>query len=154
MKYGFLLDENILHFAIKGVNERDEPAYESAELVSLVFRNRHHIVLNRFLLDRYYAHIRNIQVERKGIWATESVKFINDFLKKAEKRSFELADCPELPVDVVVSAEDVEIVRFALLTNAIVVTGDGELRRAVNGQAQLGIRALHPKDAIALAQDM
>lgn len=153
MKYRFLLDENILHFAIKGVNERDEPAQESAELLSLIFRHCHRIVINPFLAGRYWVHVNQIIGARSGVWATEAVKFINDFLKKAEKRSYELDDCPELPAGVAVPAEDVEIVRFALLTKASVITGDTELREAINQYPEFGFRALRPVEAIVLARE-
>lgn len=151
MKYRFLLDENILHFAIKGINERDESDETSTELVRHIASNCHRIVLNQFIIECYWKQLNKIQGPRTGSWMQERISFINGFLHKAEKLSFESNECPDLPHGTVVPAEDVDIVKFALLTKANVVTGDGELLEAINRHPQLGFRALHPRDAIVLA---
>lgn len=53
----------------------------------------------------------------------------------------------------VVPAEDVEIVRLALLAQTRIVTGDAELRTAVNDSHALGLQALTPAEALELAAE-
>lgn len=152
MKHRFLLDENILHFAIKGVDRNDRPDTSSTEVVRLIAQNCHTIVVNKFLLDRYWRQIARIQKE-KVRFAAEPVTFINELLRKAEKWSFEHAECPTLPDGLTVPAEDIEIVRLALLARVVVVTGDEPLTLAVNSAATLEIRAITPAEALSLAAD-
>lgn len=152
MKHRFLLDENILHFAIKGVDNKNRPDTSSTELVRLIGQNCHKIVVNKFLLDRYWLQIVRIQKERVR-FATEPVSFINELLRKAEKWSFEYADCPDVPEAAKVPAEDIEIVKLALLAHVIIVTGDGPLRTAVNSVPTLEIKAITPPEALLLAKD-
>lgn len=153
MKHKFLLDENILHFAIKGVNKRDERDDTSTELVRRIGLNCHRMVVNNFLIDRYWHQIKRIQSEGKGPRAMEPVVFIRELLNKSEKWSFETGECPDLPAEIIVPREDIEIVRLALLAQVKVVTGDEELRAAINDHPQLGLQALQPIEALPLAAD-
>jgi len=153
VKHKFLLDENILHFAIKGTNEKNEPDQTSTELVRLVAQNCHSIAVNRFLLRRYWNQINQIQREGRRPSALEPVFFITQLLKNSTKWAFEPDECPALPTRVVVPAEDVEIVRLALSAQTIIVTGDADLRTAVNDSHALGLQALTPADALQLAAE-
>lgn len=152
MKHKFLLDENILHFAIKGVDEYDQPDLTSMELVLRIARNCHKIVVNNFLRQRYWFQIKRIRSERRPP-ALEPVSVIKQIVHNSEKWSFEYADCPEIPAGVSVPLEDVEIVRLALLARVLIVTGDGPLTLAVNSAPALGIKAITPADALALARE-
>lgn len=154
MKHKFLLDENILHFAIKGINEHDELDETSTELVRLIASNCHRIILNEFLRSRYWQQLNKIRGSRSGSWAQERISFINEVMHKAEKVSFEANEYPDLPHGAVIPAEDVEIVRIARIASAIVISGDDELRNQINAQPQLGLRALRPSEALPLASEI
>jgi hypothetical protein len=153
VKHRFLLDENILYFAIYGVDEHDQPDLTSAELVRRIGANCHRIVVNNFLRERYWVPINQAINEGRRPRAMEPVSFIVQLQMNSEKWSLELSDCPELPAHVDVPAEDIHIVRLALLSQTIIVSGDAELRAAVNGTPVLGLRALTPSEALVLAAD-
>lgn len=153
MKYRFLLDENILHFAIKGVDEFDQPNTTSTELVRLIGSNCHRIILNQYLIDCYWHQIAKIRAERQKPRAMEPVAFVVGLLHKAEKCSFEANDCPELPAGVVVPRKDIEIVKIARHAKVRIVTGDGPLWDAVNGSSLLQLQALTPVQAVPLASE-
>jgi hypothetical protein len=153
VKHRFLLDENILYFAIYGVDEHDRPDQTSTELVRRIGANCHRIVVNQFLVDRYWHHLTGIMRDGKRGRAMEPVSFVVQLLKNSEKLGREHDECPELPAGVVVPAEDVEIVRLALLAQTTIVTGDSDLRSAVNGAQALGLRALAPSEALIPAAD-
>ena len=153
MKHKFLLDENILYFAINGVDENDAPHETSTILVTRIGLNCHTIVVSQFLLDRYWVHINHILRQGRRARALEPVVFINQLLKNSQKWAVEWSECPPLPGGVVVPAEDVAIVRLALLAGARIVTGDSDLRLAVNGSAALNLQAVTPSEALVFAAD-
>jgi hypothetical protein len=153
VKHRFLLDENILYFAIFAVDERDLPDTTSTELVRRIGANCHRIVINASLAERYWSHINGMLRSGTRATATEAVRFINELLKNSEKLWREYDECPELPAGVQVPAEDVHIVRLALLAQTKIITGDADLREAVNGAPALKLEALTPREALDLAAD-
>lgn len=153
MKHRFLLDENILYFAIYGTNEKDEADQSSAELVHLIGANCHSVVVNAFLADRYWRHIREIIRKARRADGMPPVTFINQLLKNAQKLKCAYELCPEIPAGNAIPAKDIHIVRLALLTEARIITCDGPLRTAVNANRALGLEALTPAEAIPLASD-
>ena len=81
------------------------------------------------------------------------IAFIVQLQMNFEKWSLELGDCPELPANTNMPAEDIYIVRLALLSQTVIVSGDAKLRASVNGTPTLGLRALTPSEALVLAAD-
>ena len=155
MKHRFLLDENILHFAIKGVDRDGNPDRTSTQLVQLVAHNCHSIILNEFLRGRYWFHVNQLITERDRTFALEPVFFIVQLLKNSLKWVLRSEECPQLPQGAPIPNEDIEIVRLALLAGAVIVTGDEDLQTAVNNSAGvLHIQALTPGQALNLAEDM
>lgn len=153
MKHRFLLDENILYFAINGTDEHDDPDLTCATLVRQIGANCHKIVLNTFLLNRYHSHLRRMIGEQRRARALQPVSFIRELLNNSDKRGWEHEDCPELPEGVEVPRKDIEIVRLALLARSHIVTCDGPLRTAVNASPVLNLRALTPAEALIPAAD-
>lgn len=152
MKHRFLLDENILHFAIKGLNEQGQPDETSVRLTALIGLNCHTIVVNHLLLERYSRQMKRIQQEGSRA-ALERVSFIKQLFFKAEKWAFEQKGDAVLPAGIVVPRKDLEIVELAFFTETVIVTGDEPLRLAVNKSPELHIRAITPPEALALAAD-
>lgn len=60
---------------------------------------------------------------------------------------------PALPSGCVIAAEDIEVVRGALISNPQFVTSDDELREAINTCEALHLEAMAPADALILARD-
>ena len=150
MKHTFLLDENILHFAVKGVDRRDDFNLDAVELLRLIARNCHTIVADSVLLGRYYSHLANLMKQPSP--ALQPTSFLNNFVHNSLKFRFEYADPPDLPDDSDIPPKDTHIVRAALISNTLIVTGDEELQATVNS-SKMGLRALSPKEAIELARE-
>lgn len=151
MKHSFLLDENILYHAVRGVDRRDRPDTTSAELLLRIAENCHHICLDQQLLTRYWRHLQRLVDEPAP--AFQPLNFILEFLHNSAKAHVDYHEPPDLPDEITVPREDTYVVRAALLTKSVLVTADDELRNSVNNQGELGVRALTPSEALELARD-
>lgn len=151
MKHRFLLDFNIIYHAVRGVDEHDQPDTTCAELLLLIGRNCHTIVVNSYLYEQYLARI--YQLFRTKAPALPPIYFVGQLLCKAEKFAQEMNELPPIPNGVSIPREDVEIVRSALVSQPILVAADGELRDAVNENPILGFMAVRPAEALVLAHD-
>ena len=153
MKHRFLLDENVLHHAVKGVDEHDRPDLSAAQLICYIAENCHSITVHNLLASRYWTHLTIIKREKVKAVGIEPLFFLTQFMWNSSKLVWEHGDLPALPDGVVIPAEDVDLVRLALFSHPLFVTSDGELREAVNQSPSVNLRALRPADAIPLAQD-
>lgn len=151
MKHRFLLDFNIIYHAVRGVDEHDQPDSTCAELLLLIGRNCHTIVVNGYLYEQYLARI--YQLFNTKAPALPPIYFIGQLLFKAEKFSQETNDLPLIPAGVAIPREDIQIVRSTLVSQPILVAADEELCDAVNNSPVLGVRAVRPAEALVLAQD-
>ena len=151
MKHRFLLDENILHHGIKGVDRHDNPDLTATTVLLLIAANCHTIVINRELLSRYWTHLQ--ELFREPAPYLQPVFFVREFLQNSDKRVLEYDDPPELPTGVTIPAEDIHIVRAALVSRPVIVTADEELMEGVNTQEVLGLKALNPKETVQLASE-
>jgi hypothetical protein len=151
MRRHFLLDENILYHAIKGVNEHNEFDLASLELVVKIAANCHSIILNAFLEARYNSHLNQLRTDRSTI--LQPLFFVNTFMKNRAKTVWQDAPLPRIPNSCEIPAEDTDIVRSALVTHPVVVSNDEDLREAINGCEALNLRALSARDALELANE-
>ncbi len=151
MKYNFVLDENIIYFAVKCVDEHENPDATSAELLLLIARNCHTVTTTPELYRRYWKHLEKLKsAPPQGI---PPILFINQFLRNADKLRFDNRDLPELPNNAKFPREDIHVAGAALLSGGHLVTGDRPLRDAINAQSSLFSEALSPQEALALAQE-
>jgi hypothetical protein len=154
VKHKFLLDENILHFAINGMDEHNQKDDTSTILVQQIGANCHKILVNRFMLDRYWRQITTIIRDGRRPRALEPIAFINQLLNNSLKWFVDARDLPDLPEDARIPAEDVDIVKFAMLTQAVVISGDSDLREGINGCPAMGIRAVSQKQALPFVAEV
>jgi hypothetical protein len=108
-------------------------------------------VVNSYLFDEYLSRLRELFAV--PVPALPPLYFLNQLLLRAEKFQQELAELPELPHGVIVPAEDVYLVRCALVSHPIVVAADHDLVDAIRHNPLLELQALYPSEAIALAQN-
>jgi hypothetical protein len=151
MKHHFLLDENIFHHAIKGVDRNDRPDLTCTKLVLQIASNCHRIILNGFLRERYRVHLRGLMTHRPGV--LQPLFVLNELVLNSLKVVNELDQPPMLPSSCDVPAEDIEVVRAALISHPKFVTSDHKLMAAINRCEALHLRALSPSEAIILAAD-
>ena len=150
MKHHFLLDENVFHHAVKGVDNYDNEDSTSAELILRIARNCHRIVINPFLARRYRRHLQTLQAARGVLQASF---LINRVIENSEKLVWQHDPLPALPQGCMIPAEDVEIVRSALITHPRFVTPEDELRNAINRCEALHLRAIGPAEALDFASE-
>ena len=152
MKKKFLLDENILYEAIKGVDLHGRPDPTSTDLVRLIRENCHSIVLDRELAGRYLHHLSRLQEE--PVRKMEPLDFLKEFvLLNSAKRTWESTKGVAVPPEARIPKEDIHIVRLAMVSSALVVTSERELRDAINAFPAFGLSALAPNAAIAPASE-
>ena len=60
MKHRFLLDLNIIYHAVRGVDRHDLPDTTCTELLLLIGKNCHRIVVNTYLYDEYLSRLRDL----------------------------------------------------------------------------------------------
>ena len=142
----------ILYHAVKGVDDHENPDPTAAEFIRLVRENCHTITADHVLAERYSVHIRKLFASPSLQFA--AVNFFLDVLINPAKFAVEASAAPKLPTGVKVPKEDEYVVRAALVSRPMVVTSEQRLLNAINNQhAQLGLKALHPRQAIELAKD-
>lgn len=146
MRYSFLLDENVLHHAVKGVDQYDNPDETAGELIRALVRVCHTIAIHLVLYEKYLKHLQELFRVRPP--HQEPLIFVNQLMKNAAKRTLEYSDLPELPAGVGIPRKDIPIVRAALISRPIIVTADGELRESIKRQPILGLTVLSPKEAL------
>jgi len=95
VKHRFLLDFNIIYHAVRGVDEHDEPDTTCAELLLLIGRNCHTIVVNSYLFQEYLARLNELFGTKAP--ALPPIYFLLQLLLKAEKFSQETEELPPIP---------------------------------------------------------
>jgi len=146
------LDENILYHAIRGVDRHVQPDLSARDLLALIVKNCHTLVLHPDLEGRYRKHLAKLQYDRPP--NLELVSAIIQLLHNTSKRAWEYEALPSLPQGVDIPTEDPHIVRAALISRPIVVTDDEKLWKAIASQPILGLEARYPAaQALELARD-
>ncbi len=157
MKHRFLLDENIIFYAIRLEDEHDTSIPEAGEFITKAWENCHTIVLDGELNRRFIRHLETITINRsdfeiiqQGMWT------VLQFFHHAEKCEVDWNELPLLPDESKYPNEDIHVVRAAAHFKVHVVTTDTELRDSINVSSyfqELGVRALTPKEALPLANE-
>ena len=151
MRLTFLLDENIIYHAIRGVDKHDQPDPTAQELVTAIARICHLIALHPYLIERY-----TIALEKLGEHPPRSDRALNllkGLIHNSSKLACEYDELPCLPKGVQLPREDEDVVRTALISKPVVVTNDSGLRDAINNHHEkLGLKALDARGALELAE--
>ncbi len=151
MKHHFLLDENILHHAVRGVDRHDNPDLTSSTLILFIARNCHRIILNDFLRKRYQAHLEQLKSVKSQVF--NPLFLVTQLVYNSSKFIMQYDNPPRLPSGCDIPAEDVDVVRAALISHPIFVSAEEELRTAINNCEALHLRAIDAGEALHLAQE-
>ena len=151
MRLYFLLDENILYHAIRGVDPHDQPDETSTRLVQTIVKVCHSVVIHDVLRVRYIKILQLLRFERPR--HLSPAEFFKQVLERADKRTFQYDALPALPNGCGdVPREDEYLVQAALLSHPILVTSDEALYNALKNHPELGIEVLRPREALQRAQ--
>ena len=115
MRLNFLLDENVLYHAIRGVDLRDQPDDTATRLIRTIVQVCHSLVIHEVVRVKYIRILHRLKDER-SLYLLPAY-FFNQVLKRSDKRSFEYEGLPTLPEECNdVPREDEYLVQAALLT--------------------------------------
>lgn len=155
MKHRFLLDSNIIYYAVKGEDEYGKPDPTSAELARLIGHNCHTAFADAVLFGKYQRHIGLLFGQPRH--QVQAANFLVQLLLNSAKMCVERGQAPELPPNVKVPREDEHVVRAALLVSdphPTLVTADQDLCKAIKRHRDvLGLSVMSPNQALELAKD-
>lgn len=151
MRQPFLLDENILFHAIRGVDRHNNPDDTAARLICTIVQVCFVIVIHEVVRVRYLRKLNELIRERSPFLAPTYV--FNQLLKRSDKRVFQYDELPSLPEGTTVPRKDVFLVQAALISRPIIVTADDKLRDAIRNQPSLGLTALSPQEALEFMRE-
>ena len=152
MKHRFLLDINIVYYAVKGVDENRHPDETCVDLFKLILLNCHTMRMDEVVLGKYKEHLAWLQRDRESV--VESLRLVISLFQNSQKAVLEQGDPPDLPQGIQVPQKDEYVVRAALVSQPTVVTRDNALKRSISeNAAALGFTAVSPAEALELAKD-
>lgn len=151
MRHNFLLDDNIIYFAIRGVDRHDHPDDTAARLVQTIVKVCHSLVIHEVVRVRYLKILDQLRSKRSRFVSPTYV--FKQLLQRADKRTFQYDDLPALPTVAKVPRKDEYLVQAALISHPLVVTGDEPLYDALKSQPGLGIEVLWPQEALERAKE-
>jgi hypothetical protein len=151
VRYNFLLDENILYHAIRGVDLHEKLDDTATRLILTIVEVCHSLVIHNDVMVRYLKILDKLKYERA--YHLPPGYFFNQLLKRADKRTFQYDDLPALPEGCEdVPRKDEYLVQAALISRALLVTADERLHDAIRNHPELGIEVLWPHKALQRAQ--
>jgi hypothetical protein len=152
VKHRFLLDINIVYYAVKGVDENRHPDETCVDLFKLILLNCHTMRMDEVVLGKYKEHLAWLQRDRESV--VESLRLVISLFQNSQKAVLEPGDPPGLPQGIQVPKKDEYVVRAALVSQPTVVTRDNALKRSISeNAAALGFTAVSPAEALELAKD-
>jgi hypothetical protein len=152
VRHNFLLDENILYHAIRGVDRHDNPDDTAARLIRTIVEVCHSLVVHDVVRVRYLKKLDELKRVRAPHLPPSY--FFNQLLNRADKRTFGYDDLPPLPERCSdVHWKDRDLVRAAMISPPLFVTGDEPLYKALKNHPELGIKVLWPEEALLRAQE-
>ncbi len=151
MRHSFLLDDNIIYFAIRGVDRHNNPDDTAARLIQMIVDVCHSLVIQDEVRVRYLKIFDKLKGERSP--HMQPAYFFNQLLKRADKRTFQYEDLPPLPAGCSIPRKDEYLVRAALISRPLLVTGDEPLYDALKQHPELRIQVLWPHEALERAKE-
>ena len=151
MKHIFILDENVLLFAITGKNCHDEDDTSACNLILQMARNCHRVAWNHELKIRYSRKIDALLKGRTKPFANAQ-KVLFGLMTKQEK-NLENESCLDLDLDL---DDDKHVINLAISTSGILVTEDYRLKKKLERKklvVKYGLKIVTPEEALAFADD-
>ena len=152
MRHKFLLDENILYHAIRGVDRFDRPDDTATQLIRTIVEACHSLVIHDDVRAIYIKKLNELKRVRPAHLAPTYL--FGQLLNRADKRTFEYEDLPELPEGCGdIPRKDQYLVQAALISRPLLVTADEGLYTALKNYPELGIEVLWPAEALLRAKE-
>jgi len=152
VRHKFLLDENILYHAIRGVDRFEKTDDTATRLILTIVQVCHSLVIHNDVRAVYIRKLNELKLARPR--HLPPAYLFNQVLNRSDKRTFEYDDLPELPEGCSdIPRKDRYLVQAALISHPLFVTADGPLYTALKNHPELGIEALLPHEALERAKE-
>jgi hypothetical protein len=153
VRHKFLLDENIVYDAIRGVDRFEKTDDTSTRLVLTIVRVCHSLVIHNDLRVVYIKKLNELKYARP--LSLSPTYLFNQLLNRADKRTLEYQDLPALPEDCHdIPRKDRYLVQAALISHPLFVTADEPLYTALKNHPELEIEVLWPHEALERAKEI
>jgi hypothetical protein len=144
----------VLFFAIKEENAERKHDETCANLIQLIGQNCHRIVVDRTIREKYLDRLAEFL--GKPHYQTPTVLYLTNVIHNSAKFIIELNEPPNLAAAAFdgIPKEDHYVVKAGLISHAIIVTDEKDLRDSINERFDvLGLKAITPAEALELAKD-
>ena len=147
-----ILDENVVILAQRGQNERGERDLTCQELITRIIRICHSIVFDPILREKYLRQLNRIRTgeTQDDFRVLSTIVNASRVEGKVIMRPVASPFAEEVSIPQG-SQDDVELVRLAVETRAILVTADSPLRNDLNScgvQEAYDLQILSPDEAL------
>ena len=159
MKHTFIVDHNVVQFAVAGTNDQEEEDYTCAAVISAIAENCHRVPKTEAIHQRQMSKLdleeRRSSFPLAGMLANVWRGVLQNALKSPWVQE---ADLPALDAECrqQVKNDDHDFLQLAIHQQAPLITADGPLRAAI---AQLGVArqwdwsAIPPGEALPIAEE-
>lgn len=151
MRHIFLLDDNILYFAIRGIDRHNRSDETAARLIQTIVKVCHSLVIHNEIMGRYIKILHKLRNERTTHMSPTYL--FRQLLNRAEKRVLQYDDLPTLPLGCNIPRKDEYLVQAALISRPLLVTADEPLYNALKDHPELGIEVFWPHEALEKAKE-
>ena len=152
MRHQFLLDENILHHAIRGVDRHEKPDDTALRLILTIVKVCHSLVIHNDVMVIYLKTLNKLKDVRPA--HLPPTYFFQQLLNRADKRTFGYENLPLLPEGCDdIPRKDRYLVQTAMISHPLLVTADEDLYTALKNHSELGIEVLWPHEALERATE-
>ena len=161
MKHTFIVDHNVVQFAVAGTNDQEEEDYTCAAVISAIAENCHRVPKTEAIHQRQMSKL-DLEERRSSFRFPQAGMLANVWrgvLQNALKSPWvQEADLPALDAECrqQVKNDDHDFLQLAIHQQAPLITADGPLRAAI---AQLGAArqwdwsAIPPGEALPIAEE-
>ena len=159
MKHTFIVDHNVVQFAVAGTNDQEDDDYTCAAAISAIAEHCHRVPKTEAIYQRQMSKLdleeRRSSFPLAGMLASVWRGVLQNALKSPWVQE---ADLPDLDADCrrLVKDDDHDFLQLAIHQQAPLITTDGPLRAAIT---QLGVtrewdwKAIPPDEALPIAEE-
>ena len=150
MKRKFIIDENIIYHAARGINKHDEESFDALYFLKELTKNCHKIILEKQLIEKYMK-ILSVLKEEANVYPIPHVDvFFKDILYNKEKWEQVTEEISTIEDNKNIPAEDQFLIEIGHHLSIPIITNDYNLIEDINNAPDLEITILNPVEALDL----
>ena len=159
MKHTFIVDHNVVQFAVAGTNDQEDEDYTCAALINAIAEHCHRVPKTAAIHQRQMSKL-DLEARRSSFPLAGTMANVwRGVLQNAFKSPWiQEADLPDLDAECrrLVKDDDHDFLQLAIHQQAPLITTDGPLQAAI---ARLGVarqwswQAISPDEALPIAEE-